>query len=118
MNTPEFEGQSMPKDVEIRAEDMEVPPQLEREGGIQTHPTQFTQQVTDDQGNQIIQTPATQQVSITIPSDQTQLTTWSKGSIVDSLTWFALYWLRMLKKAAFYGWKVLISGGEPHNHAN
>lgn len=33
------------------------------------------------------------------PADMTQLSTWAKGNPVNALTWFAVYWVRLIRKA-------------------
>ncbi len=107
--TPEREPKpAVPEEVTERP--VEVPPEVER-AGAQAVPTQFTAQVTDDAGQQLIQAPATQVITIQIPAAQSQLEDWSHGSPADSLTWFALFWLRMIKKALHFGWRIITGGG-------
>ena len=88
----------------------EIPSHLEQQGVV-ARPVQITAQVSD-QVKSLVQTPQTQTVTITIPTTQQQLTDWSKGSLSDSLTWFALFWLRMIKKAVHFGWRVITKGGQ------
>lgn len=102
-------------EIQERAEDMEITRDVELATGVTHHPTNFQAQVQDDQGQQLIQTPSNQTVTITIPATQQQLVVQSKGDITESVTWFALYWLRIIKKAAFHGWQTVIRGG---NNAN
>lgn len=80
---------------------------IERKEVVTPIPVQFNKQVTSDKGQPLIQNPAAQTVTITLPSDQSQLTTLAKGSVSDSLTWFAAFWLRMIKKALHFGWRLL-----------
>lgn len=80
---------------------------IERKEVVTPVPVQFKKQVTGDKGQPLIQTPAAQTITITLPSDQSQLTTLAKGSVSDSLTWFAAFWLRMIKKALHFGWHLL-----------
>lgn len=108
--TPEKEKPAVPKEVEVRPEEAEVPPHVERLG-VKPAPSQVTAQVTDDAGRQLIQTPATQAVTIQIPAPQAQLADWSHGSPSSSLTWLATFWLRMIKKALHFGWRVITKGG-------
>jgi hypothetical protein len=76
--------------------------------GAQVVQKNFTSQVADDKGNPIIQTPPTQVVTtVTPPSDTVALTSQSKGKITESATWLAAFWLRIIKKAIFFGWKIL-----------
>lgn len=100
-------------EVEQRPEDMpEVSRELEK-AGVRTTKSQFTAQVTDDQGKQLTQSPATQVVTIQIPAAQAQLEDWSHGSPANSLTWFATFWLRLIKKALHFGWRV-VTGSNPN----
>lgn len=86
---------------------VEIPPELEK-AGVVPHPTSFTAKVTDDKGTNLVQPQGSGVGTITIPSDQQTLAAASKGSITDSITWFALFWLRMIKKALHFGWRVLV----------
>lgn len=96
-----------PEGVQERVEEMPEPTPELKEMGVSSVPSQFTGQVTDDTGQQLIQTPQTQTTTITIPASQQQLTDWGKGSPTNALTWLALYWLRMVKKAFHFGWRVV-----------
>ena len=102
------ERETTPK-TEERPEEIS-PLTIERKEVVTPIPTQFTKQVKSDGRQPIIQSPATQKVSIQIPSDQTQLTPLSKGSISDSITWFAAFWIRMIKKAIHFGWRIVFGG--------
>lgn len=111
--TPEAEKpQVQPQEGVVKEipETPEVPSHLEQQG-VTVRPVQVTAKVSD-QGKPLIQSPATQVVTITIPTTQQQLADWSKGSPSDSLTWFAMFWLRMIKKAIRYGWKIITQGGQ------
>jgi hypothetical protein len=111
--TPEAEKPQTPIQegvVKEVPETPEIPSHLEQQG-VAVRPAQVTAQVSD-QGKPLMQSPATQIVTITIPTTQQQLADWSKGSPGDSLTWFALYWLRMVKKAVHFGWKIISQGGQ------
>ncbi len=90
--------------VEQIPESPVIPAHLEK-GGVSPRATQFTAQVGDDKGAPLIQTPQSS-VTITLPSDEVSLKTLSKGSITSAITWFALFWLRMVKKALHFGWRV------------
>ncbi|MGD8744514.1 MAG: hypothetical protein PVJ52_02885 [Candidatus Woesebacteria bacterium] len=91
--------------VRERPTEVAVPEHIEKKEGVQPRPSQFKAQVTDDSGQHLIHAPKTKTVTITLPADQGQLQNWSKGSPVESLTWFARFWLRMAKKALHFGWK-------------
>jgi hypothetical protein len=88
----------------------EIPPDVERVTGVRRKPSDFTAQVTDDNGKQLIKSPATQTVTVKLPATQDKLSEWAKGSASDALTWFANFWLRIIKKAAHFGWKVVTRG--------
>ncbi len=81
---------------------------IERKEVVTPVPTQFKAQVTDDKGNPIISTPETEKADIVIPEiNKETLETTIKGDKEESAVWSAAYWLRMFKKAIFFGWKVL-----------
>ena len=71
---------------------------------VQKH---FTAQVHGDNGALLIQTPPTQVISVEPPSSVTVLTQQSKGSTTSSLTWLAMFWLRIIKKATHFGWQIV-----------
>lgn len=81
--------------------------------GVQVVPTHFQAQVTDDQGNPLIQTPRTKKVVIELPKPKTVLEEESKGSPDEAKTWLAKFWLRVVEKAKVFGWRVvgLLRGG-------
>ena len=81
---------------------------IERRQVVQAIPTRFSAQVTGQDGGNLIQTPQTQAVTIQIPTDDDSLKKLSKGSIGDAITCFALFWLRMIKKALHFGWRVVV----------
>lgn len=94
-----------PEGVEIIPE--EFPEEVERKDGVKVVRSQITAKVTDDSGKPLITSPVTKTVSITIPADDQKLTSLSRGSTNDAITWFAMFWLRMIKKAIHFGWKIL-----------
>lgn len=83
------------------------PLRIEKKEVVTPVPSQFTQKVTDDSGQVLTQSPKTKTVAITLPKDQEQLKNLSKGKITESITWFAAYWLRMIKKAVHFGWQII-----------
>ncbi len=110
-NTPETENQTtlrVPDGIQEIPDVPEIPERIER-GGVITPQTNFTAQVTDDGGNNLVDTPAVKAVTIKLPASQDQLTVWSEGSPDDALTGFAVFWLRLIKKALHFGWKAVIS---------
>lgn len=68
--------------------------------------TVFKAQVKDDSGKPLIETPENKEITIEIPMDGITLGTYAKGSSEDSITWFSAFWLRIVKKALNFGWKV------------
>jgi hypothetical protein len=103
VQTPEREMPVKPEVSKEKPETAEVPPYIEREGSPVTQaPT--IQTVTTIQDDQKKVSPA---VSIQIPSTQEQLEEWSHGSPKNALTWFATFWLRLIKKALHFGWRII-----------
>ncbi|EKE05732.1 MAG: hypothetical protein ACD_19C00182G0060 [uncultured bacterium] len=81
---------------------------IERKEVVTPVPTQFKAQVTDNQGNPIISTPETIKADIIIPEvNKETLEVKIKGDTEESSVWSAGYWLRILKKAIYFGWKVV-----------
>lgn len=93
--------------VKERPTDVEIPPEIERGGMASSVPSQFQGQVSDDSGNPLIQTPQTQSVTIQVPATQQQLEDWSKGDSENALTWFAVFWIRLIKKGLHFGWRMV-----------
>ena len=84
---------------------------IERKEVVTPVPSQFKAQVTDDSGNKVISTPQTTKVDIVIPEiDKATLEVKIKGDTRESSVWSAGYWLRLFKKAVYFGWKVLFDG--------
>jgi len=81
---------------------------IERKEVVTPVATHFKAQVTDDQGNNLINTPEDEKVDIVIPDiNKESLEVKVKGDKSDSSVWSAGYWLRIFKKAIYYGWKVV-----------
>ena len=81
---------------------------IERKEVITPVPTQFKAQVTDNQGNPIISTSQTTKADIVIPEvNKETLEVKIKGDTEESSVWSAGYWLRIFKKAIYFGWKVV-----------
>src|SRR3990170_5529618 len=74
---------------------------------IQTPPS-----ATDDAGGASIQTVKAKAVTVTLPASIQQLDDWSKGDPQNALTWFAAFWLRLIKRAIHFGWKIVMKGKE------
>lgn len=91
-------------------EEFVVPETLQQSTGVKVVPKNFTAQVKSDSGKPLIQTPPAQVVSVTPPASSQTLKSWSKGKSTNSLTWLGAFWLRIIKKALFFGWKIM--GGD------
>ena len=110
---PIFPEREKKPQIEERPEEVS-PLTIERKEIATPVPTQFKKQVISDTGQPLIQSPATKVVTIQLPADSVQLTSLAKGSVGDAITWLAAFWLRMIKKALHFGWRIL--GGS--NNAN
>ena len=107
--TPEIPRPGEPQVQEVKEAEFIVPETL-NQSGVKVVQKSFTAQVKDDKGQPLIQTPPTQVITVQPPADDTTLTTWSKGSITSSLTWLGMFWIRVIKKALYFGWRV-VGGG-------
>jgi hypothetical protein len=103
--TPETLKPEVPQIVE-RQEEFIVPETLQN-SGVKVVQKNFKTQVKDDKGTPIIQTPPTQVITIQPPSDTTTLTQQAKGSKTSGATWLAAFWLRIIKKALHFGWRII-----------
>lgn len=93
--------------IKEKAEEFIVPETLQQATGIKVIQKTFTAQVKGDKGQPLIQATPTQVISVTPPANDTTLTSWSKGPITSSISWLGMFWLRIIKKAAFFGWRVI-----------
>ena len=109
VQAPEREKPVVPEGVVERPEVVEPLSHIEE---LETRPSQVTAKVADDSGQPLIQTPATQSITVQVPADQAQLEDWSHGAPGSSLTWFATFWLRLIKKALRFGWRIIKKGGK------
>ncbi|KKU10428.1 MAG: hypothetical protein UX13_C0012G0012 [Candidatus Woesebacteria bacterium GW2011_GWB1_45_5] len=108
--TPEIER--TPQIQEVQKEAEFIVPETLQQSGIKVVQKTFKAQVSDDKGQPVIKTPPTQVVTVTPPADTTSLTTWSKGSVSSSLTWLGAFWLRIIKKALHFGWRIVGGGNK------
>lgn len=85
------------------------PLNIERKEVVTPIPTKFKAQVADDKGNKLISVPEEKKADIIIPevNKETLEVIVKKGDKEESSVWSAGYWLRMFKKAVYFGWKVL-----------
>ena len=104
MATPEIPA-GEPR-VQERQEEFIVDETL-KNAGAQVVQKTFKAQVKDDKGQPLIQTPPAQVISVTPPAPSPTLTSWAKGPITSSLTWLGVFWLRVLKKALHFGWRIV-----------
>src|SRR3990167_10386974 len=93
--------------IQERAEEFVVPETLQQSTGVKVVQKNFTAQVKNDAGAPLIQTPPTQVISVTPPATTTTLTSWSKGNITSSLTLLGAFWLRVIKKALHFVWRIM-----------
>ena len=108
--TPETLRPEVPQVTE-RQEEFIVPENLQSTG-VQMVQKNFKAQVKDNKGNPVIQTPPTQVITtVQPPSDTVTLTQQAKGDTTSGATWLAAFWLRIIKKALHFGWRV-VSGSE------
>lgn len=85
------------------------PLNIERKEVVTPIPTQFKAKVTDDQGQDLTQSTDDTRYKIIIPQkgkDQMEKDI-KDGDKEDSRIWSIAYWLRIFKKAVFFGWKVI-----------
>ena len=85
------------------------PLNIERKEVVTPVSTQFKAKVTDDKGQNLIQSTDDTKFKITIPqTNKEQMEAdIKKGNKEDSKIWSIAYWLRIFKKALFFGWKVI-----------
>ena len=82
---------------------------IERKEVVTPIPITFQKQVKSDSGKPLIEVPGEgEKIKVIIPKPQVELENLSKGSISDSITWFAAFWIRMIKKAIYYGYNIFI----------
>lgn len=99
-----------PSNINERGEEFEVPKDLE-DTGIKAVETAFKARVKDGRKN-LTQSPATTQVTIKIPKTKAVLQDQAKGDLKDASTGFAMFWLRMIKKAIHFGKRIIVGGKE------
>ncbi|KKP46099.1 MAG: hypothetical protein UR39_C0015G0004 [Candidatus Woesebacteria bacterium GW2011_GWA1_33_30] len=82
---------------------------IERKEVITPVPTQFKAKVTDDKGNKLVESVDDKRFIIKIPqfSREQMEKDIKDGDKEDSKIWSIAYWLRLFKKALFFGWKAV-----------
>lgn len=109
--TPETIRPEVPQITEHLEEFPETIQQIQGAQGVKIVQKNFKAQVQDDKGVPVIQTPPTQIITIQPPSDTPTLTQQAKGSKTSGATWLAAFWLRIIKKALHFGWKIIGNNG-------
>ena len=72
--------------------------------------SQFKAQVSDDQGQPLIQTPQTKRITIAIPVlNEEELKAGSKGNTESPKVWSMAFWYRAFLMAVHFGKGVLFS---------
>jgi hypothetical protein len=102
--TPEIPRPEAPP-IQERPE--EFPETIQQIQGVKIVQKNFKAQVSGRAGTPIVQTPPPQVITVQPPYDQATLAKQSKGSVSSSFTWLAAFWLRIIKKALHFGWKVV-----------
>ena len=104
----DLEREKLPKAPEETVEEIptEIPEEVEAKEGVKAVKTQITAKV-EDGGKPLMESPVTKEVSIEIPKDKDTLEAYSKGDTEDAITWWGASFLRLIKKALHFGWKIL-----------
>lgn len=108
--TPEI-PRPEPQVQEVNKEAEFIVPETLQGSGMSVVQKNFKAQVKNDNGQPVIQTPPTQVITVTPPADSNTLADWSKGSVTSSLTWLGTFWIRVIKKALHFGWKIISGQG-------
>ena len=113
MTTPEIVEKvgsepSLPEGVKEIPEKVEIPEDVERVTGVRAKPANITAQVADDSTKTQVPSSTPPSVTVSVPATPAQLTNWLQGSPSNSITWFATFWLRLIRKALHFGWKVIL----------
>jgi len=104
--TPEIPRPESEPQVQEHAE--EFPETIQQIQGVKVVQKNFKAQVKDDKGAPIIQTPPAQvMTTVQPPSDQATLVKQAKGDTSSSATWLAAFWIRVIRKALHFGWKII-----------
>jgi len=95
----------------IERPDEASPLSIERKEVATPVPTQFKAQVTDDNGKQVLTTPQSQKIDISIPAgSKEELEEKAKTDTEKTPAWNASFLLRIIKKAIFFGKNILFKG--------
>ena len=99
--------------LEVRPEEFEVPEEVKQELdklGIKAVEKEYKTPVRDDRGQNLVQSPALEEITIQIPENQDQLATLVKGPKDEAVTWWAAFWMRVFKKSLHLGRRVIFGG--------
>lgn len=91
--------------LEVRKEDFSLSPSL-RKSGLVSPQKEFKTPIKDENGNLLLGAPAHFARELLLPASRVNLLSWSKGSLKDSLTWFANFWLKIIKVAQHFNFAV------------
>lgn len=86
----------------------EIPAEIEQgqpQSVVQQQPQQVSRPTTTVTTNS--SNPSTP--TVTVPADPAQLTQLAKGNPANAITWFAYFWLRVIKKALALGASIMTS---------
>lgn len=114
MSTPEIPiGPQQPVETPQKSEaPVENPIQAVEQNQTTKQSTPQPQQPVDDSNVTDGLTPPPPTISIQLPADPQQLLDWSHQKPDNAVVWFALFWIRLMRKAAHFGWKMLTKGGQ------
>lgn len=112
--TPEI-PRPEPLQVIEHSEEFIVPERLQQKTGVQVVQKNFKSQISDDHGTPLIQTPPARVIEVTPPADEETLVEWSKGSPDSTKTWLGAFWVKIVKRAMTFGWKIV---GREKTNAN
>ena len=107
MTSPEIgELPKKPEEIKEHQEEFIVPEKIQ-DIGIKSTRSQVTAQIGDDDDDQLIKTPV-RKVTVTLPANQGVIEEWTKGDASNSSTWLGYFWVRIVKKALHFGWKLVV----------
>lgn len=96
----------------------DISEEVEAVEGVKRTVSTYSKQVTDDAGNNLTQSSDNQSVTVVIPQDDATLAANSKGDTTSALTWLAVFWKRLKKKALHFGWRIIKGKGKENDGVN
>jgi hypothetical protein len=105
------------EEPQVREHAEEFPETIQQiQGGVKVVQKNFKAQVNDDKGAPLIQTPPAQVITtVQPPADTNTLAKQAKGDTASSATWLAAFWIRIVKKALHFGWKIISGSPNPNS---